>query len=352
MKGELKKTLTKQASNMAMMISSLLIVIIIGSVFTAWFFGVGPFRSPISTGPGGVTTVTTGQGNCPATGCVLTLPVKFTLTNLYTGGAIDTGATDLTILKPSGSASVAATSWETGGTDSNGVWTTTRSYHSGDIFYLHVSYGNSKYQLSFQVPVGEQSEQTSLPVSISMNLIGTYTLGILEPDGVTAIAGSGNYNVTTKANTSPRFSITVSNSADDTGFTGTFQRYDIIENNGPRTLVNALAVKISETSATPNCFVKDWTRVAQTSDAFYYLKTIGDHAVNRDVLPDTTIDPVLKGTYSDTFTVDATALPAGDTEVVNVYYYVYLSVYYYGTNLGATNTETLTGATITFNLLG
>ena len=329
-------------------------IFIIGLLLIVAAVVIPPYlHGPPVIGPGGTATVTvsgTGQGECPPAGCILTLPIKITLTNLYDGVAIDTGATDITIYKPSGSPSVASTIVDSGGTDSSGVWTSSKTiYTSGEVYRFYVSYSNMKWEQDIEIPRAQQSQQANFPINIAAIKYGTYTLGLLEPDGVTAIANSGSYNVTTKANTTPRFSFTLSNSVDQSGFTGTFDRSYVIDNGVQRRLQIAIGIKVSKSGGTPSTFVKDWNRSYQTADTFGYIKAVSDHWVDRKVV-NSIIDSVLKGTNSDTFQVDATSLAAGATETIAVYFYSYVSVSYWAAYNGSLNTEAVTSASISFSI--
>jgi len=297
------------------------LIAVIVAVSATLFFGASLLTPTTST-----TTTGTSQ-TCTVGGCALKLPIRFSFVNLYTNQPL-TDLLTATIYK--GTLQVDSI------TVSTGTWDTTKAdFQSGESYSLYVVSGNSKYEFSFQVPLAQSATQPRYSLTLKMALIGSYSIGVLGPDGVTVITPStGNYNATSgicngstpcKASTQPQFTVTITNSADNTGLTGTFTRTEIVQNGQPRKLVaNAIVVTTTGKARV----------VGQTGTA--YVLTLPDHAADRTRNPDGTFN--LQGKYSTTLTFDTTAMTQGSTEQITIMYYAYLDTTYYQSN-GVANSE-------------
>lgn len=315
--------------NSAVILSIILLVVIIAAVvFGAFMLGIFP--------SGSTTTTQTSQTGCSPNGCARKLPIRFTFNNLYTTRPI-TDSITATIYR--GTVQV----------DSNtflgGSWDTTKAdFQSGDAYSMFVTSGNSKYEFAFQVPLAQNLTQTHFQLSLNMALIGTYTISVLAPDGVTPITSSYNStsgicngNTPCKAAKQPAFTVVLTNSVDNSGITGTFQRAEIIENNVPRKLVaNALVVTVSGQNGAS-------AKLHITTP----IITLPDHATDKHRKSDGSLDENAKGTYTTTLTLDTSGMALGDVGTVTVTYWAFLDTAYYNAN-GAVNSEAVALANIQF----
>ena len=239
------------------------------------------------------------------------LPIRFTFMNLYSNPPQPIPASIMaTIFK--GALQVDS------GVSSNGVWLTTKSdFKSGDSYSLYAVSGNAKYEFSFQVPNVSNSSQSSFPITLNMALIGSYSVGVLAPDGQTAITSS--YNSTSgicngatqcKAMKPPTFTIVISNSVDNTGITGTFQRTEI---QGRTLTANAIIVTTTNTAKSK-------------------IYIMPDHATDKTRNPDGTLN--LQGQYSQQITIDTSSLLAGNAGTVNFQYVCFIDSAYFNASNG------------------
>jgi hypothetical protein len=296
-----------------------LIIVIVG-VGATLFFGASLLTPATST-----TTTGTSQ-TCSAGGCVLKLPIRFSFVNLYTNQPL-TDLLTATIYK--GTLQVDST------TISTGTWDTTKAdFQSGEEYAMYVVSGNSKYEFNFQIPLAQTLTQPRYELTLKMALIGTYSVSVLAPGDVTITPSTGTYNVTASGNPKPTFTIVIVNSADNTGFTGTFQRTEIVQNGQPRKLV-ANAIVVTETGK---------ARVVGQTGASY-VQTLPDHAADRTRNPDGTFNQ--QGRYSTTLTFDTTGMTPNSAETITISYYAYLDTAYYQSN-GVVNSEAYLAASIQF----
>jgi hypothetical protein len=173
-----------------------------------------------------------------------------------------------------------------------------------------------------------------------MALIGSYAVSVLGPDGVSIASGYNSTASTCNGVTPckhPTFTVTITNNADNTGITGTFQRAEIIENNVPRKLVaNALVITVSgQNDASAKLHITT------------PIITLPDHATDRHRKSDGSLDENAKGTYTTTLTFDTSAMTPGSTEIATVTYWAFLDITYYNAN-GAVNSEAVALANIQF----
>lgn len=317
----------------------LIVIVLMVAMFGAVFLIFNPFKTQI-------TTTSTTATSCQQ-GCALNLPIQFMLVNSYAQNQkIQTTGNALKVLKLSTNP---ATVYEYGDANAQGVWVTTKTYTSGDSYRLQIFDANSKYEFGFQVPVAANSTQKNFPITVNMVLIGSYTVQVSSPDGSPL---AGTWNVTAKGNPHPQFTIALAGNSPNSGFQGNFQRYDVLENGYPRTLVaNALIITDLASSGVPKSSVtsSNFARITSTSTTYYYEFTLPEHAVDSHRLSDGTIDPLVKGQYATTMTFDCTKLPQGATETVTLIFVAYLSVYYYSTNQ-AFNSEAVQLASVSFTL--
>jgi hypothetical protein len=164
-------------------------------------------------------------------------------------------------------------------------------------------------------------------------------LSVLAPDGTTNInPTTGSYNVTANGTPQPKFTIIITNNADNTGFVSSFDRYEIVENNQPRHLVaNAIVITMSGKTRV----------VGQTGSA--YVLTLADPATNRQRNPDGTLNQNAQGKYSTTITFDTSKMGSGSTEQITINYYAYLDVQYFTSN-GVVNSEAVLLSSFSFQI--
>jgi len=301
----------------------MLVVIFAVAAFSIFIFNLNPF-------PQGTTTSTqTSQTTCSSTGCVRKLPIRFTFNNLYTNQPI-TNSLTATVYK--------GTVQQDSTTTSTGVWDTAKAdFQSGDAYSMYVTSGNSKYEFNFQVPLAQNMTQQRYLLTLKMALIGAYSITILGPDGTTPIIPStGTYNVTASGTPNPTFTIIITNNADNTGFTGTSQRTEIVQNGQPRKLT-ANAIVVTETGKA--------RVVGQTGTS--YVQTLPDHATDRTRNPDGTLNQ--QGRYSTTLTFDTTTMSKGSSSTITIIYYAYLDTAYFNAN-GVPNSEAIILSTFTFSI--
>lgn len=214
------------------------------------------------------------------------------------------------------------------GTASNGVWSTTKSdFQSGASYVVYVVSGNSKYEFNVQVPNAQNATQQFFPITLNMALIGSYLIGVLAPDGVTAITSSYNSTIGGCRPTC-KFTITISNNIDNTGLTGSFSRTEV---QGRTLTANALIVTTTQGTKTQKP----------------QIVTLPDHAADKQRNPDGTLN--LQGKTSQTITIDTSNLSAGASEQITVQYVVYLDTAYFNAN-GVLNSEAYVAGAFTFQL--
>ena len=317
-------------SQNSVMLGGIVVIAIVAVALILGAFMFGAFPS------GTTTTTQTSQTGCSPNGCVRKLPIHFIFHNLYTNQPI-TDSVTATIFKGPMQADSA--------TILNGVWDSTKAdFTSGDSYSMYVTSGNSKYEFNIQVPLAQNLTQARFQITLNMALIGTYAISILGPDGVTPI--TSGYNVTSgicngvipcKASQQPTFTVTITNSVDNTGFTGTFERNEIPENGGVRKLAaNALVVTVSGQNGNP-AKLHTLTPVV----------TLPDHAVDKHRLQDGSLDGNAKGTYTTTLVFDASGMAPSSVETVTVTYWAYISLDYYSANQ-TINSEAVALASIQF----
>ena len=311
-------------------LSIILIVVVVAAII---FGGVliGAFPS------GSTTTTQISQTGCPSSGCIRKLPIRFVFMNLYTPNLI-TDSITATIYR--------GTTQVDSSTFSGGIWDTTKAdFQSVDSYSLYAMSGNSKYEFNFQVPLAQNLTQARFQITLNMALIGSYTISILGPDGVTPItsgynATSGMCNGVTpcKASKRPTFTVTITNgpNSDNTGLTGSFNRNEIPENGGVRQLTaNALVITMSGQNGAQ--------AKIHTSTP---IITLPDHATNKHRLQDGSLASDAKGTYTTTLTFDTSGMTPS-SETITVTYWAYLDIVYFNGNDTA-NSEAVALASYSF----
>ena len=320
-----------------LIMGSLIIVVLLGvAVFGILMLGVFP--------SGNTTTQTeTSQTGCLSSGCVRKLPIRFIFNNLYTSQPI-TDSITATIYR--GTTQVDSSSF------SRGLWDTTKAdFQSADSYAMYVTSANSKYEFTFQVPLAQNLTQPRFQITLNMALIGAYTISLLAPDGVTPITSS--YNATSgicngitscRASKQPTFTVILTNNADNTGLTGTFQRIEVLQNGMPRTLVaNALVVTESGTGGAP---AKSHI-IGQTGTA--YVGALPDHATDKQRNRDGSLSQNAKGEYVTTLVLDTSGMSANSVETITVTYYAYLGIAYFNAN-NTPNSEAVVLTSYTFQI--
>jgi hypothetical protein len=299
------------ASSTGLIAVAVVLIVIIVAAFGLTFFNVNLFPTQTTTTTSGTQTSLT---TCSPGGCVRKLPIQFTFINLYTNHPI---VASVTAQIYRGTTSIDSI------TTAGGIWNSTKAdFLSGDSYAMYVVSGNSKYEFTFQVPLAQSLIQPRYSLTLDLALIGTYSISVLAPDGTTIITPTtGTFNVTAGNTPQPKFTITLSNSADNTGLTSTFTRAEIPENGGTRKLTANVLV-ITETGT---------GRVIGQTGANYVLQ-LPDHATDRQRNPDGTLNQNALGTYSTQIQFDASRMTHGANEQITINYYAYLDVPYFNSN--------------------
>ena len=145
-------------------------------------------------------------------------------------------------------------------------------------------------------------------------------------------------------NAAPKLTVIITNNADNTGLTGSFDRNEIVENNTPRHITaNALVVTAASSSGAPAKI----RVVGQTGVT--YVQPLPDHATDRQSAPDGTLTQDAQGKYTTAIAFDISNMMHGATEIITIRYYLYLDVFYYARN-GAPNSEALASVSINFQI--
>lgn len=196
-----------------------------------------------------------------------------------------------------------------------------------------------------------------------MKLIGTYTIALVDSGGntktdigsdveagtmsdtPTAGCPASSSNCFDQATTTGIYTVTVRNTADNTGYPGTRTAFDV-----KRTMKNSVSIRVAKSAqnATVTGILDDWPLLYThgTNDHIYW-KDLSDSALDRQKNPDGTF--LTTGTYVTTFSYDIGPGTAHGISVVVICYRSEFTSAYYTAN-GAANIETVVSAIFAFNI--
>lgn len=219
------------------------------------------------------------------------------------------------------------------GTDS--VYT----YKTGDPWVVDISKGSTTskawWQFAWTVPYAETLDASEkYKLSMALVSIGTYTsFSISCPNG-TAITNGQVYNSTDY--NQGVFTWTQKNTADNTGFMGTFT-----DKQTGRKLEQVGWLKITASSGAVQSFVADWTAGYEGYQLKNFYKALPDRGLDRIKNP--AGEYSAWGTYPLTFTLDTSGMGSTDTETLTFYLYTFCDITYVNAHGGTFNTEAVQG---------
>jgi hypothetical protein len=206
-------------------------------------------------------------------------------------------------------------------TGSDGTVTTTLPYPSDAVLNIYVVSGSSKIWKTVTVPKMSTQDAESLTtnyVSIETFTLGTYSIKITDQFGNTYASG-GTLNFTTLGAETVSLTVTIYNSADNTGYISSF---DPINN------VNWQAWLVASTGGSSVTYTGA-ERNVQRGTTTYYLNHIADDGLIRQKVGNSYVK---QGVTSVTITVGKGSLTAGSSQAFTYTLYGYFDADYFATN--------------------
>ncbi|MEM4273967.1 MAG: hypothetical protein QW420_06405 [Candidatus Caldarchaeum sp.] len=261
-----------------------------------WVFIIPALQQNLGiVGGGGQTTTTVGNL------VDVTKPVKFAVIDSYAGSGVSSAA--VTVYK----GSVISESLSSG---SDGTVQTALTYRSGEQLNVKVVKGTSVYWARVTVPKMSPADAQSLgynPVEIRTYTLGTYTITVIRSTGASMTNG-GTFNFTSQGVTQETFTVSVFNTADNTGFKSS---EDPINN---RRLGAFLEVTLSGSNF-DKFIVSGLQGYRTTGSSNSWTRTVSDNELSRIKVGDTVIQP---GSFSVSITVDSSPASVGNTAVLTI----------------------------------
>jgi hypothetical protein len=331
-------------------------VLVLGISTLAWPAVVN-YIHPAS--PTTTTTTTTTNTNQYS----LNLPLAFSVLDLYTGQGLATtgsgyttgGAVLVSIINPSTGLQTDSASITSGSTTSANSAQT--NYASNSNWFVTICrQGTSSspacttnpetntttfYGTSITVPYAQATTQTLYTITLYAKSIGTYSLSVLTDTSVAVTAGS---TTTLTGTVTKIWTIIVADTVDNTGFS------NFLNVNTNRQLNLDLRFTVTNSNSTLVA-IDDWTVWGPKTgvSTVYYGFVPSSAFVDRQKLPQGTLNPNAKGTFTQTFTLDTATAPAGNLVVFKLQAMAFFSDQYFSTQL-ANNPEALSVSTFTFNI--
>ena len=261
-------------------------------VILFWVFVVPIIQQNLGVIPGPTQTQT---GNL----IDVTKPLRFAVIDEYAGAAVSSAS--IQIYK--GSMPV-----ETLTSGSDGTATTALTYRSGETLNVYITKGSSKYWAAITVPKMTPLDAQSLaynPLTVKTFTVGTYTITVVRSTGA-AISNGGTFDFTAAGVTQESFTVSVFNTADNTGYLTSTNPID------NRKL--GAFLEVSVTGADYDKFiVSGLPGYRTTGSGNTWTRPVSDSEISRVKVGSNVIRP---GSFSTVITVDAS--PASPTQTATL----------------------------------
>lgn len=243
-----------------------------------------------------------------------TLPLRFTISDMWAGGA--SSSATVTVYKYS-----SLEQFDTGTTDSNGVWTTNKAVATGERYWVKVVKGNAVYYYDITVPYATTTGQVYHYKSLDFYTCGTYAITMQMPNGTTLSDGS-TYNITQAGETYPTFTVMIRNTASSDS--GVRDYYDPIKSGGVQR--ETLFIMKVTGNQYESLLVQNLDLVYQSSSARYYGFKIDPMNLVLDKKPDGTYNTYngedLDGIWTFSIQFDCSGLTA-NSDGPEIEFYLY-----------------------------
>jgi len=257
---------------------------------------------------------------------IQTLPVRFTVSDKWAGGA--SSSATITVYTDD------LETFDSGTTDSNGVWTSNKAMKSGTHYWVKLSKSNAIEYYSFTVPNATSTGQVYHYQSLDFYTLGAISITMQMPNG-TLLSDGSTYNVTEAGNEYPTFTVQLRNSqSSDSGFV---DYYDPIKDLLRETY---FYFKLSGNQY-EQIVVKNVDLLYQASSARYYGFKLDPYKLTIDKKPDGTYNQYngedMDGIWSFSIQFDCAGM-TDNSDGPEIAFYVYThgnlnNFETYGTNL-------------------
>ncbi|MEM4301552.1 MAG: hypothetical protein QXQ70_03160 [Candidatus Caldarchaeum sp.] len=260
-----------------------------------WVFVIPAIQNNLSITPGGQTTTTVGGG------VDVTKPLRLAVLNAHAGSSVSSAT--VTVYK-------GQTVSESGTSGTDGTFTTALPYRSGESLQIKIVKGSSILWVPLIVPKMLPADAQSLaynPVELRTYTIGTYVITVIRSTGA-SISSGGTFNFTANGVTQETFTISVFNTADNTGF---------ISSTDPltgRRLGAFLEVTLSGAKF-DKFLVSGLPGYRSTGSSNSWTRPVSDMELTRIKVGNTVTQP---GSFSVSLTVDASPASTGDTATMSI----------------------------------
>ncbi len=245
----------------------------------------------------------------------VTKPIQFSLNDPLAGAAIGTAA-----ISVYGADKVMKESLTTAST---GIVTSALPYTSGAVVYVKTAktgYVTRWFQISIpQMSTSDAQSLTSNYVALQTITLGTYTIKVTDQFGTSYTTSSTKLNFTALGVSTCSVTVTVYNTADNTGYVSSYDHLNAINLN---------AVLMSETTGSKAVVTGAGSSVSRGTSR-YWTSTASDEGLTRQLVGNVYTKP---GVSSMTITFGKGSLVAGNTEN-----YVFTLNKYFDQNYFATN---------------
>jgi hypothetical protein len=245
-------------------------------------------------GGGGTQTQTAGLID-------VTKPIRFAVMDEYAGSAVSSA----TVQIYRGTSPV-----ETLTTGSDGTVTSALTYRSGESLNVYITKGSSKYWAAVTVPKMSPADAQSLsynPVTVKTFTVGTYTITVVRSTGASLSSG-GTFDFTAAGVTQESFTVSVFNTADNTGYLTSTNPID------NRKLGAFLEVSITGTNY-DKFLVSGLPGYRTTGSGNTWTRPVSDSEISRVKVGTTVVKP---GSFSVVVTVDSSPASSGNTATMTI----------------------------------
>jgi len=253
------------------------------------------FQSQLGVLPGGTQTQT-------QAGLIdVTKPLKFAVMDEYAGSAVASASVQVY----RGTSPVESLT-----TGSDGTVTSALTYKSGEQLNVYITKGSSKFWAALTVPKMSPADAQSLsynPVTVKTFTVGTYTITVVRSTGASLSSG-GSFNFTSAGVTQESFTVSVFNTADNTGY---LTSTNPVEN---RKLGAFLEVAITGTNY-DKFLVSGLSGYRTTGSGNTWTRPASDSEISRVKIGSTVVKP---GSFSAVITVDSSPASVGNTATMTI----------------------------------
>jgi hypothetical protein len=224
------------------------------------------------------------------------LPVRFTVSDQWAGGA--SSSVTMTVYEWV-SNTEAGEQFDTGTTDSNGIWTSNKAMKSGDKYFMKITSSNAWIYYEFTVPVATSTGQVYHYQSLdfyddcAVAITNDYSNG-------TAISDGGTFNQTEASDDYPTFTILLRNT--DSGDSGLVEYWDPIKSGGIQREV-VFYFKVSGNQY-EQVIVQNVDLIYQSASARYYGMSLDYEHFVKDKKPDGTYNTYAGGDLDGIYTIN------------------------------------------------